>query len=46
MSTAAVVALIVALWLAWRRRPLLARDRASHVSDRWRRNHFYTHGKQ
>jgi hypothetical protein len=37
-------ALLVALWLA-RHRPLLPRDRAVYVSEKWRVDHLYTDGK-
>jgi hypothetical protein len=43
--TAVLIAMLgVALWLA-RPRPLLPRDRADRMSDRWRLDHLYTHGK-
>jgi hypothetical protein len=36
--------LLVVIWLA-RPRPLLPRDRATYVSDKWRLDHLYNAGK-
>jgi len=39
-----VGALLVAIWLA-RPRPLLPRDRAIYLSEKWRLDHLYNAGK-
>jgi hypothetical protein len=44
MTVVLIGALLVALWLA-RPRPLVPRDRAVYLSEKWRLDHLYTRGK-